>query len=150
MIVVPPGTTARLKWRISIDIDPSQSTLLWYFTRRSAGSKEELIATIFRNIINGTYNSSLPGVATEKPATLVLKNVNCSYNGKYRFAATMISTGNIVSSESSVELFVAGKFFYELRKTLDLICHLRYMRCMMFQLVCIVNNSTCLAGNIPA
>ncbi len=45
-------------------------------------------------------------VAVEKPATLVLKNVNETYNGKYQFS---LSPSNGVTT-SDVVVFIAGKF----------------------------------------
>ena len=106
MIVVLPGQNVRLNW--TFVGNPSKSTLVWYFTRRSVGSKEEEIAFKRRTHDTEISNSSLPGVVIENPATLVLKDVDARYNGKYRFVVLSSRYG-----ESSVELFVAGKFFYE-------------------------------------
>ena len=84
--------------------DPSRALLAWFFTRD--GSKEEEIARKFRTNDAIISNSSLPGVATENPATLVLKNVDVRYNGKYRFDVAVAGGGG----ESVVNLFIAGKF----------------------------------------
>ena len=105
MIVVLPGQNARLDW--TFVGDPSRATLVWYFTRRGAGFKEEQIAVKFRSNNAIITNSSLPRVSVENPATLVLKNVDARYNGKYRLAVLV----GVVLSESSVELFIAGEFF---------------------------------------
>ena len=86
--------------------DPTLSTQTWYFTRRSAGSKAEAIVYNHRAYSTDIFNSSLPGVAVENPATLVLKNVDARYNGKYRLSLSVIGG----CGESSVEFFVAGKF----------------------------------------
>ena len=104
MIVVQPGSTARLTWTFTGD--PSRAGLAWYFTRRRNGSKEEEIAAKFRNNPAIIENSSLPGVAVESSATLVLKNVDERYNGKYRFLVQIIGGGG----EAEVELYIAGKF----------------------------------------
>ena len=104
-ITVISGSTARLKWVIKWN--PSEASLAWYFTRRRVGSKEERIASKFRNrdaVIDNS--SSLPGVAIETPATLILKNVDERYNGKYRFSAHV--TAAIANGQ--VDLFIAGKF----------------------------------------
>lgn len=92
-IVVLPGSTARIRW--TYVGDPNKSYRTWFFTSRNAGSKEEELA--------GSSSSH----SVEDPATLVLYNVNASYNGKYRFAVIVSDGGG---SQSSVELFVAGKF----------------------------------------
>ena len=106
MIVVLPGQNATLNW--TFVGDPSRTTLVWYFTRRD-GSKKEEIAFKFRTSAPGISNSSLPGVVIENPGTLVLKNVDARYNGKYQLVVLVSSR----IGESSVEFFVAGKFFYE-------------------------------------
>ena len=104
MIVVLSGSTARLTWTFTGD--PSKAALNWYFTRRRDGSKEEEIAAKFRDNPATIENSSLPGVAFELPATLVLKNVDERYNGKYRFLVVVLGAGG----EAEVELYIAGKF----------------------------------------
>ena len=104
MIVVQPGLTARLKWTFTGD--PSRAGLAWHFTRRRNGSKEEELLQKYRNLDATIENSSLPGVAFEPPATLVLKNVDERYNGKYRFNVQLAGGGG----EAEVELYIAGKF----------------------------------------
>ena len=101
-MTVLPGSTARIKW--TFKGDPTRASLAWYFTRR--GSKEEEIAFKYRTSNLVISNSSLPGVAVELPATLVLKNIDKRYNGKYRFHAQVINGGGI----SIVVIVVAGKF----------------------------------------
>ena len=86
--------------------DPSKATLAWFFTSRNAGSKEEEIVFKSRTSAAVISYNILPGVSFEDPAILVLKNVNASYNGKYRFAVAVAGGGG----ESSVEFYVAGKF----------------------------------------
>ena len=56
----------------------------WYFTS-SDGGQTELLATIYFDDEPVIHNSSLPEVAVEKPATLILKNVDLRYNGTYQF-----------------------------------------------------------------
>ena len=101
-MTVLPGSTARIKW--TFKGDPSQAFLGWYFARR--GEREEKIAIKFDTGIPIISNSSLPGVAIELPATLVLKNIDKRYNGKYRFHAIVADGGGI----SIVVIVVAGKF----------------------------------------
>ena len=104
MIVVLPGSTARLKW--SFKGDPSRASLFWYFTRRGS-SKEEGLAVKLRTDYPIIFNSSLPGVAIDTPATLILKNVSERYNGKYRFDVAVAGGGGL---NSIVVVYIAGKF----------------------------------------
>lgn len=55
------------------------------------------------------YNSSLPEVNIELPATLILKSLDESHNGKYEFA--LISSGGFESA--SIYVFIAGKYFLQ-------------------------------------
>jgi hypothetical protein len=104
VIVVLPGSTAKLKW--SFVGNPARASLLWYFTRRG-GSKAEELAIKYRTMDVLIANSSLPGVAIETPATLVLKNVDERYNGKYYFNVVVSGGGG----EVAVEVFVLGTFW---------------------------------------
>ena len=103
-ITVLPGSTARLKW--TFQGDSSQAILVWYFTRRKHGPKEEELAVKFRSSDATPSNSSLPGVAIEPPATLVLKNVDEHYNGKYRLSVHLAGAGGT----AQVDLYIAGMF----------------------------------------
>jgi hypothetical protein len=80
--------------------------LIWHFTRR--GGSEERLAEKLRfqkATINGS--SSLPGVAIETPATLVLTNVDERYNGKYKLTVQLAGA----SGCAEVDVFIiAGKF----------------------------------------
>ena len=102
-IVVLSGVNATLNW--TFVGDPLLATRTWYFTRRSAVSNEEEIAYKRRTDNVDILNSSLPRVEVEDPATLVLRNVDKRYNGKYRLIVAVINGGG----ESSVEFFIAGK-----------------------------------------
>ncbi len=97
------GSTARLKW--TFPGNPSEASLAWFFTRSVGAKKEELLASKNRNNPAKIENSSLPRVEIETPTTLVLKNVDERYNGKYRF-----SVQALVSGEAAVELYIAGMF----------------------------------------
>ena len=103
-MTVISGSTARLKWIFKGD--PSKASLAWYFTRRRVGSEEEEIALKYYNSPVKIFNSSLPGVEIETPATLVLKTVDERYNGKYRFSVQAASGGG----DAVVELFILGLF----------------------------------------
>ena len=109
-MIVPSGTTAKITW--TYDDDPSQASLSWYFIGRSPGSKEEEIAHISPTSDPILISDNMvPRIAIEKPATLVLKNVDKTYNGEYQFIVRVPDGGG----ESSVDFFVAGKFFYKVK-----------------------------------
>ena len=111
MIVVLPGQNATLNWTITSNT--SWDFLAWSFTRRGDSKiKGKRIARYNRTRGARIPNSSLPGIAIEDPPTLVLKNVDERYNGEYRFHVRT-SEGDV--SISSVQFFVAGKYFYEIR-----------------------------------
>ena len=100
-LTVTPGSTGRIMWSFDDKIQ-SFSYRLWTFTpsdnRRRVG-----LASIDGDgdvkILTTSYE-----VAVEKPATLVLKNVNLNYNGTYQFS--LISG----ASPSEVVVYIAGKF----------------------------------------
>ena len=75
----------------------------WSF-KRSAGNGAELLAEIYRSGILTIY-TKLYEIDIEEPATLVLKNVNASYNGTYKFIF-----GSSKFDESTVDVFIASKF----------------------------------------
>ena len=103
MIVVLPGSTARLEW--TFKGDKTRATLFWYFTKRGASNEQDL-AIKSRTQDATIYNSSLPRVAIENIATLVLKNVDERYNGKYRLNVALAGAGG----DAEVDFFIAGKF----------------------------------------
>ena len=99
---------AKIEW--SIESSVSTSSILfrsWTFT--SSGVTPESLAQI-RADDKAIISTKLYEVDIEKPATLVLKNVNGSYNGTYRF--TLLSPD---PSTSDVFVFIAGKFHYYLK-----------------------------------
>ena len=98
-----PGSTGNLTWTFDDDV----STLIlraWFFTR-SGGSTSERLATIADDDNRKIRHSSLSGVEIIKPATLLLKNVNQSYDGVYRFQLD----GSGPSVSISVRVFIASK-----------------------------------------
>ena len=78
----------------------------WYFTSSDGGQTERL-ARIYDDDKPRIYNSSLPEVAVEKPATLVLKNVDLRYNGTYQF--TLDGWFYYGHSQAEIMVFIAGK-----------------------------------------
>ena len=101
----------KIKWEFN-DAISSLRLRFWYFTSND-GSLTESLASISRND-STNIETRLFEVDIERPATLVLKNVNQSYNGVYQFAL-IASTG---SSTSDVTVFIASKFFIKTSKHL--------------------------------
>ena len=97
------GSTGRIVWSFD-DVIQRLSRRIWSYVY-SDGRIPEVLA-----ILDGedglSIESSLFEVAVEKPATLVLKNVNETYNGKYQFSLSP-SSG---AGTSEVVVFIAGKF----------------------------------------
>ena len=104
-----PGSTGNLTWNFDDDISTIR-TLNWYFIP-SGGTKQIPLAAI-------RYNNSKPmtriencsicgGLVVWKPATLVLKNVNQSYNGTYQFQFN----GQKMYPPVNVQVFIASKFY---------------------------------------
>ena len=112
-IILPPGgkrlifsngSIAKIEWSMEPSLSTSSIVFRsWTFTNSTGGTAESLaqIKADDEDIIS----TKLYEVDIEKPATLVLKNVNESYNGTYRF--TLLSPS---SSTSDVVVFIAGKF----------------------------------------
>jgi hypothetical protein len=105
-----PGSTAKIQWTFDDDIS-SLEYRTWFFTS-SDGSKPERLAAIYSNREPQIVNSSLPGVAIEKPATLVLKNIDLKNNGTYRFEIRHFFDRFFFGRDfapNEVVVFVAGK-----------------------------------------
>jgi hypothetical protein len=80
----------------------------WYFTRRG-GSTPVFLAQIALDEKNPRLGqSNLSGVEIVKPATLLLKNVSQSHNGKYEFRMNLFTTGDVTPVDITV--FIASKF----------------------------------------
>ena len=103
-----PGSTAKIQWTFDDDISIWKYRG-WRFTSRN-GSKVETFAEIYSNDEPRISSNSLPGVAIEKPATLVLKNIDLKNNGIYWFVSHFdSSTSRDVVHDGEVVVFVAGK-----------------------------------------
>ena len=109
-----PGSTDNLTWTF----DDVVSTLIlraWFFTR-TGGSTSERLATIVGDDNRIIRPSSLSGVEIVKPATLLLKNVNQSYNGVYRFQLD----GSGPSVSIGVRVYIASKSNFSITYMHDL------------------------------
>ncbi|CAB4044941.1 Hypothetical predicted protein, partial [Paramuricea clavata] len=99
-LIVLNGSTVRIEW--SIDGSVSSGNIIfrsWVFIR--SGKTERLGEISGAGKI--TITTKLYEVDIKEPATLILKNVNGSYNGKYTF--TLLSPGNSISE---VDVVIAG------------------------------------------
>ena len=95
-----PGSTNKIMWSFDNDITEFSSRT-WTFTPSDGGSQVGLAIIIGHGDV--AKSTTLYDVAVEKPATLVLKNVNLTYNGTYQFS---LSPG---ASASEVVVYIAGK-----------------------------------------
>ena len=93
-----------IKWSSNHDI--SKVLLrVWYFTSSDGSFVNKLFAIIIRDREPRVYNIGLSGISILKPATLLLKNVNQTYDGTYRFLRI-----GPVCSRSEVVVSIASKF----------------------------------------
>ena len=99
-----PGSTAKLQLTYNCSEYCRHVLRRWWYFTSSDGGQSEHLATIYGDDEPRMYNSSLPEVAVEKPATLILKNVDLRYNGTYQFYLF----GGFVS-EAKILVFIAGK-----------------------------------------
>ena len=101
---------AKIKWSLDGNLPTTSIRFRSWSFKSSSGGKEKSLAQISGDdpsqILTKLYEIDI-----EKPATLVLKNVNESYDGTYEF--TLISSGTNISE---VVVFIAGKFHYYLKR----------------------------------
>jgi hypothetical protein len=97
------GSTAKIKWSFDESVNISKIfSRAWNFVNRASSSA--LIARINDDDDPDIKTSMLPGIAIEKPATLVLKDVDLRYSGTYTF-----TVGGDDSGSSEVTVFIVGK-----------------------------------------
>ena len=78
----------------------------WYFTSSDGSIDGERLGRIIDDEEpRADKDSGLSRVTIVKPATLILENVNQTYNGTYRFDLT-----GPVGGRSEVVVFIASKF----------------------------------------
>ena len=116
-IILPPGgnsfiildgSTAKIKWSLDPTVDPTAIIFRSWTFKSRRGGKEKFLGSISGagkiTIATKSYE-----VGIKNPATLLLKNVNASYDGTYVFS--LLSPG---LSSSKVDVIIAGKFSFSL------------------------------------
>ena len=100
-MIISPGSTARIVWTFDDNIQ-SGINQFWIFSPPNG-----TFITLASAFGNGPVvpNRGLYDFEAKKPATLILKNVNETYNGKYKFQLAP-STG---LGEDEVTVLIAGK-----------------------------------------
>ena len=104
-MTVLPGSTVNITWSFNDDVS-RVAARAWYFTSSDGSFVDEPLAIIIDDENPRIGNSGLSGVSIVKPATLLLKNVNQTYNGTYRFDLS----GRRGSGSSQVVVIIASKF----------------------------------------
>ena len=97
------GSTAKIKWTFD-DKMPDVAFRSWSFTSTDGIFKSRRLATI-RGNDSAIIRVKFPVVEVEKPGTLVLKNVDHRYDGKYRF--TLFADADTISE---VVVIITGTF----------------------------------------
>ena len=105
-MTVLPGSTVNITWSFSADVS-KVSSRVWYFTSSDGSFVNERLARIFDDGAPQIDNSGLSGLSIVKPATLILKNVNETYNGTYLFDLSAPGSSGL----SQVVVIIASKFF---------------------------------------
>ena len=103
-MTVLPGSTVNIIWSFNDDVSKVLSRA-WYFTSSDGSFVNKLLASIFRDGQIQIEDSGLSGISIVEPATLLLKNVNQSYDGTYRFDLS----GRGGGGSSRVVVFIASK-----------------------------------------
>jgi hypothetical protein len=97
----------KIDW--SYDGDIKKVNLRTWFFNSSDGSGTVQLTQVFLDRERETKDTSLiPEFEIEKPAALVLKNVDQSYNGMYTFS--LQEQGPVLPQLSKVVVFIASKF----------------------------------------
>ena len=105
-LIFLPGTTNKIDWSLTVSASEAQSRT-WNFNS-SDGSRTGRLTRIFEDMDPGSKDISLlPRFEIEKPATLILMNVDEAYNGMYTFI--LFRNGAITTDMSEVTVYIAGK-----------------------------------------
>ena len=101
-MTVLPNSTVNITWTFDDEVMKLASRV-WSFTNSDSVSKR--VARIIDDDDPKDFDSGLSGVSIVKPATLLLKNVNQTYDGTYRFILVEDD-----ADRSDVVVFIASKY----------------------------------------
>ena len=102
------GSDVKIRWKFQVSDISKVKLRIWYFTSSDGRFKEEELAEIDDDEEPEITTTRLTGVEVEEQATLVLKNVNQTYDGVYEFSLTAGSASGL----SEVTLVIAGIFLF--------------------------------------
>ncbi|XP_028399293.1 neural cell adhesion molecule 1-like [Dendronephthya gigantea] len=91
-LIFLPGSNAKIEWTFDDKIT-SDDFRIWSFTSTDGSFNSRILAFI-RGNGNATIRVSFPVISIEKPATLVLRNVDRRYDGKYRLRVSAVTETN--------------------------------------------------------
>ena len=103
-MTVSPGSTVNITWSFNDDVS-QVSSRVWYFTSSDGSFVNERLARVIDDENPQIFNIGLSGISIVKPATLLLKNVNQTYDGTYWF-----DLSGPVGGRSEVVVFIASTF----------------------------------------
>ena len=103
-LIVLPGSNVKIKWSFDDDIN-TVLTRTWDFIYSNGSTRLALI--VYDGPPKKSDNRSL-NFEIEKPATLVLTNVDDRYNGTYLFILNRVDPVTVPPSE--VTVLIASKF----------------------------------------
>ena len=140
-MTVLPGSTVNIAWSFSDDVSQLVSRA-WYFTSSDGSFANTLLAIIIRDGQPQIEESGLSKVSIVKPASLLLKNVNQTYDGTYRFDLSGPGGGG----SSKVVVYIASKLNIEfscLTLNLQEICCVNTLFMQGSGLVCFKTTNHC-------
>ena len=114
-LIRTPGSNVKIRWKFQVSDISKVKFRIWYFTSSDGRFNDEELAKIVEDEEPEILTTHLTGVGVEEQATLVLKNVNQTYDGEYVFSLT---AGSANSGLSKVTLIIAGIFFCLLHFTI--------------------------------
>ena len=100
-----PGSTEEIAWNFTDDIT-KLSRRIWIFT--PSDGRQQVGLARFEGDGNVEILTTSCDITAEKPATLVLKNVNLTYNGTYEFSLSPNGGGSF-----KVIVYIAGNYACE-------------------------------------
>ena len=104
-LIFASGSTANITWSFDDKIS-EVSSRTWFFTNSDGSIDGKRLGRIIDDEKPRIdKDNGLSGVKIVKPATLILENVNQTYNGTYRF-----DVAAPVGGRSEVVVFIASKF----------------------------------------